>query len=258
MPQTVFFLGRVLRETDALKITIRDLPSAHWEEVSIGLVMDFSVKIENSKVAVECQVNRYQPTDLPYLHVRAFDLARAAVDILAFSRGWGLTVWIDSFTDPSGVETPLLCQMPQLAALCTAFDLTPGTGNTDDVWRLVVSEPALFMALNDLIASIALPHHAPVNCARAIDGILRMMIPAGSDPKKSWPFMHQNLNVDRKYLEYITDQSTGPRHGDRSHIPGPDVNITVERSWNVMNRFLEFRKRGNQPLPLAVFPLLAG
>jgi len=254
----VFFAGRVLPETDALKITILDLPAAHWEEVSAGLVMDFKVKIENSKVSVECQVNRYQPSDLSALHIRAFDLARAAVDILAFSRGWGLTVWIDSFTDPAGATIALLCQMPQLAALCTAFDLTPGTGNTADVWRLVASEPALFMALNDLIVGITLPHHAPANCGRAIDGILRMMIPAGSDPKKSWSFLRDNLNVGQRYLEYITDQSTGPRHGDRSHIPGPEVNVTIERSWNVMNRFLEFRKRGNQPLPLAVFPLLAG
>jgi hypothetical protein len=190
--------------------------------------------------------------------MRAIDLARAAIDIFCFANGWGLTVWIDTFIKPDGAEQFLLAQMPQLAPLCTAFNLAPSGGKIEDVWRIVVGEPAIFMALNDLIAGITWPHYAPVNCARAIEGIRNMITPLGTDRKQGWPLMRANLNIEQGYLSFITDQSTGPRHGDRAFIPGTEVNKTVERSWIVMDRFLEFRKRGNQPLPLVEFPMLTG
>jgi hypothetical protein len=112
------------------------------------------------------------------------------------------------------------------------------------------------MALNDLIISVTLPHHAAVNCARAIDGIRNLMVPAGGDRKQSWLLMRQNLNVAESYLTFLTNVSIAPRHGDRTHIPGSVVTETVERSWIIMDRFLEFRKRGNCPLPIDRFPLL--
>ncbi len=251
----VYFTGRVLPSAEAIKITVRDLPAAHWEEVSLGLVMDFTVQIQDSKVSVECQVNRYQDDDLPHLHMRAIDLARAAIDIFCFANGWGLTIWLDTFIKPDGAEQFLVSQMPQLAPLCTAFNLAPTGGQVEDVWKLVVSEPAIFMALNDLIAGITWPHFAPVNCARAIEGLRVLMVPT-TDRKQAWPIFQTNLNIERDYREYVTDISTGPRHGDRAFIPSTLVTETITRSWVIMNRFLEFRKGGNRPLPLADFPLL--
>jgi hypothetical protein len=35
-----------------------------------------------------------------------------------------------------------------------------------------------------------------------------------------------------------------------------EIHGTIKRSWIVMNRFLEFKKRGDEALPLSDFPLL--
>jgi hypothetical protein len=113
------------------------------------------------------------------------------------------------------------------------------------------------MALNDLIVSITLPHQASVNCARDVEGLRVLMVPA-TDRKQAWPIFQTNLNIDRAYREFVTDVSTGPRHGDRTWIPGTTVTEATKRAWIILNRFLEYRKRANQALPLADFPLLTG
>jgi hypothetical protein len=253
----VHFKGRVLPAV--MLITISDLPSVHWEQANLHLIMDITTRITNSVIDMEFDVNQLDEADLSPLLMRAWDLSRAAVDIYCYTRGVGLTVYIDTYVKPNGEESSVLPQMPGLAAYCTAFDIVPGnTGNNnfDSFYRMVVSEPALFMAINDLIVSITLPHHASVNCARAIEGIRVLMVPPGIDRRQGWPLMRQNLNLEQAYVEFVTDVSTAPRHGDRTHIPGPTVIETTTRSWIIMNRFLEFRKRGS-PLPIAEFPLLS-
>ena len=69
--------------------------------------------------------------------------------------------------------------------------------------------------------------------------------------------MRQNLRIEEAYLKFISTHATGPRHGDRVHIP-PDITRELAmRSWVVMNRFLEFKKRGGAPLPASEFPMLS-
>lgn len=68
--------------------------------------------------------------------------------------------------------------------------------------------------------------------------------------------MREALNLHEDYLSFITDQSKGPRHGDIKGGGFLEIRDTIQRSWTVMNRFLEFKKRGDNRLPLADFPLL--
>jgi hypothetical protein len=68
--------------------------------------------------------------------------------------------------------------------------------------------------------------------------------------------MHKALNITRDYQQYITDQSKGPRHGDPQFVEGTITREVSMRTWSIMNRFLEYRKRGNQPLMGPDFPLL--
>jgi len=131
----------------------------------------------------------------------------------------------------------------------------PPNPDFDKVLNTVLTEPSVFMALNDLITAISLPHHSSVTCARAIER-LRHLVAPGTPRKDSWESLRQNLNIDRKYLEFVTVHSTGPRHGDPEHIPGTITTEVTQRAWKIMNRFLEFRKRGNVPLQLSEFPLL--
>jgi hypothetical protein len=260
----VHIKGRVLPSLalpSAVQITIDNLPQLEWVDANGGQTFRIITRIKDSVIDVEFDVTRYDDAAREEIFKRAWDLARAAVDIYCFSVGWGLTVYLDTIVAPDGSQATILPKNEALAAYFTAFDVSPqntaGPNNLDAFYRLLVSDPPLFMALNDLIVSITLPHHATVNCARAIEGLRVLMIPA-TDRRQAWPIFQTNLNIDRAYREYVTDISTGPRHGDRTFIPGTIVNETVKRSWIIMNRFLEYRKTGNQQLPLAQFPLLTG
>lgn len=123
---------------------------------------------------------------------------------------------------------------------------------------MVLQDAGLFMALNDLIAAISLPHVSTVNCARAIEGLRHLIASTGSSDKQAWEQMRQALQIDKAYLKLITDSSAASRHGNRVHVPGSVTTEITRRSWIIMNRYFEYRKRGNRVLSLTDFPLLKG
>jgi hypothetical protein len=125
------------------------------------------------------------------------------------------------------------------------------------VYKVVLEEPAIFMALNDLIVAISYPHHGPVNCARAVESIRHLLAPNLKKRDAQWRVMNNALQLKSTYTSFITDHAKTGRHGDRTHIPGTTVREVVQRSWTIMNRFLEYKKRGGAvPLPLREFPEL--
>jgi hypothetical protein len=252
---TVTFIGRVLPST--VNFSFTKIPSVQWEDTEQAVKMSFAIAIQNSSILIVCELDRYSDSYLGHLHMRALDLARGVIDLACFATGYGATVILDSFIKPDGAESLLRFEDTRLASLCTAFRLGPAPNpDLDMVLKIVLTEPPLFMALNDLIVSITLPHHASINCARALGGIRNMIAP-NLPVKQSWEALRNTLNLSRDYLELITDTSAAPRHGDRAHIPGPVVMEISKRSWIIMDRFLEFRKRGNQPLPAIEFPVLS-
>jgi hypothetical protein len=130
--QTVHFLGRVLPpECD---ISIGYDPVIHWNEPALlDFEPAFVVRIKNSRVDVECMLNEFRVERYISLHIRAFDLARAAVDLVAFSTGYPLTVIFTTFVHPDGKQEPLIGLNPGLAPLCTAFRINaPSTDKSFD------------------------------------------------------------------------------------------------------------------------------
>jgi hypothetical protein len=232
-----------------------------WPEPDKSGHMRFDVKITDSIVEVGCHIPKYDPDDSIELpHVRALELARATVDCLAFVDGIGATLIFEEFISPAGVVLQLLAHNKALPKLCTAFskdaNATPGS-TLDSMLRLVIREPALFLALNDLITAVTIPGQVAVNCGRAIEGLRAILVPNDPKRKEGWAALQDSLNITRSYREFITTTSTGPRHGDRTDIPRDTSQEVIERSWVIMNRFLEYRKRGNVPLPISEFPLLS-
>jgi hypothetical protein len=141
-------------------------------------------------------------------------------------------------------------------SLCTAYGLDPSrVADVDTIFRMTLSEPALFRALNDLVESITVFHVACVNCGRVIESIRRMISP-NLDGAQAWQTMHRVLNISRPYQEWISNQDKGPRHADPAFVPGNITTEVTNRTWTVMNRLLEYRKRGDQPLTSPDFPLL--
>jgi hypothetical protein len=252
------FRGRVLPPgayiVDAGPLTLL------WPEPDKSGHMKFVVHIINSVVNVACDVKSYQVgDDIALPHIRAFELARSVVDCIAFVDGAGLTLVLEQFISPAGVVSALLSKNLLLPKYCTAFSKAPDASPENTVeamWRMVIREPPLFLALNDLIAANTIPGQVAVNCGRAIEGLRRILVPNEPSRKQGWQEFQTCLNLGKEYIKLITDTSQGPRHGDRTDIPGHISQDIIERSWEVMNRFFEYRKRGNIALPLSEFPLL--
>ena len=139
---------------------------------------------------------------------------------------------------------------PFLFGLFTAYDVSPGylgENGFSEMMAVVAGNAGIYLAVNDLVQAISDPYYSCVSCARAMDGIRHVMSPPGTAKEDGWKIVHAMLRVEPEYLKYISKHSRSFRHGD----PTPNSNFsneeTAKRSWIVMNRFLEFRKkRSNQ------------
>jgi hypothetical protein len=258
MPK-VQFAGRIFPE--AIQLSVKDHPQINWRDDENDLDINFAISIQNGAVTVDCDVNKFDPgLHLTSLYMRAFDLARVTVDLTAFCTGYGFTVLFEKFTSPSGEITNLGPHDPRLGALCTAFKMGQSPLSTDEndfhkVLVIVSTDWRIFFALRDLIEAITLPHESTTNCARVIERLRHVIAP--NRPKgQAWRMLRNALNLSEPYLKLITDISTGPRHGDPTHIPGKTTVEISRRAWIIMNRFFEYKKRNAGSLPLADFPLL--
>jgi hypothetical protein len=250
---TIRFLGRII--PSCVNCTITGVPEISWNDPERGATYRFLIAVGNSSVTVSCQFENGEEPSFTDAYIRSLDLAKAAVDTLAFSTGHGLSVILEHWVDSKGVSSEIMLGDQNLASLSTVYK-RPGGFN--DVLAVVLADHKIFHALNDLILSNTLPHHAVVNCARVVESVRELIAGEGVAPARGWPLMRQVLNVDQNYLQLITDTSTGPRHGHRTRVDGTTTSLILERTWVVMNRFLEYRIRGNQQLERTKFPMLSG
>ena len=233
------FNGHIL--PSIAKVAFASGRAIRWESPDIDLVIEIAVSIEESAIQIDCDINRWEADLLLPVYMRALDICRTTVNMVAFSKGYGLRVHIDSYTCPSGIRSDLLFQDESLSPLCTAVQLDR---DFDVVHDIIMQCPPLFSALNDLIVAITIPHVSVVNCARAIETIKHLVSPESTSDAQAWKTMRAELLIDRSYLQLISDQSTGPRHGRADHISGEITTEITRRSWVVMNRFLEYLKAG--------------
>jgi hypothetical protein len=252
----IHFIGRLWPAV--VQIDVR-LPDLTWRCEEHNIEPLFRVVIGNSFVNVECELERYDPIYFLEMYRRASDLARCAVNVVAFATGYGMTVVLETFISPDGAPSAIAPQDPSVAPLCTAYSLQPERqADLNSVVAIVTTNPDLIFTLNDLIEAITIPHVAPVNCARAMDRLKHLI--AGPDSKSeahAWKQMRDALRVSEGYLKTITEASKDPRHGRPGHTPGRITSEATRHAWAVTNRYLEYRKRGGvTPLPPDEFPLL--
>jgi hypothetical protein len=238
---SVRFTGRVL--PPALSVSIPNQPSFSWKADELELDMTFHVRVQDGSIIIDCNLNKFEESaHLVPLFMRASDIARACVDLAAFATGNGLTAVLETFTDAAGTSIPLAAQHPTLSGHATAAKL--GTPGFDKLLQIVLAEPPLFLAVHDLIEALSSPQRARVNCARAMRNVWSYFARSGSHDAQGLA-MRDSLQVSRSYVQKI--------RAIESDIP---TDMIIERAWIVMNRFLEYRSRGGQPLPLSEFPLL--
>ena len=247
---TIRFSGRILPPMPDLNASA----GGKWQDDDLDYAIDVFVDIENSVVSADCDVDEYDRSKIHRILLRTIDTAQALVDLAAFAIGGHFLVHFEAFLEPNGTIVPLKVGDADLAALCSSFAI--GTQSFADVAKIVMEERNLIPALRDLIEATSFPRKVVPQCAKAIETLRAIMTPTGAPREQGWPLLRDNLRVDKAYLKFITDASRAPRHGDHQVIGGLTTDEIAKRSWTIMNRFFEFRKRGSSPLPLNEFPLL--
>ncbi len=112
-------------------------------------------------------------------------------------------------------------------------------------------------SINDLAQTLLFFHVSPTNCARVLDSLRRAVAP-NLKPKPGWVELREIVNCDENYMFWVSEYSHNPRHGDRSSEIDKAITDEIrKRTWNIMNRVLEYRKGGNSPLDTSKFTLLA-
>lgn len=180
MPK-VQFIGRVLPEM--VRISIPPQQDIEFKEPDLGIDVTFRLRINLSLVNIECQSADCLAGDtIPLLYIRAFDLARASINMIAFSTGTGLSLILDLCIKEDGIPSPVAAINPDLGKLCTAFQ----GGISSSIYKMMIFDEPFYRAVNDLITAINTPHVSPQSCGRAMDGLKHLIAAPDAKEPQAW------------------------------------------------------------------------
>lgn len=249
MPEIVF-IGRVLPEVRS--VSVPPLDDVRYTEVA-GETARFGIRIGNGKIRVVCTASDVEDYTFKWTLARAQELCTTMVDAIGFCRGWSLHVLFDEAV-VAGERRALALGEVGVRSICTAFSTEH---DFEQVWKILLDEFELRFAFRDLVSSLGTLNYSAIASARAIEAVRHLIADPQVNRDEAWRQLREKLNVERAYLKFITDASVAPRHGLRGKTDGAVQMAVTRRAWTVMNRYLEFRKRGGaQPLPLSDFPTL--
>jgi hypothetical protein len=203
--------------------------------------------ISNDAINAECEITEVNDDTVTVLYWWVSSFIDGVVDAIAFSTGSSIVAVFDKYQRPNAPIQSLIFRDHELGKECSV--------SPEEIIDLSVKERSICKYLHDITHTLIRPLEATVNCARAIEGLSRLVAP-GKDKHQRWKSLRDNLNLSEDYLKYISKLSEGPRHGDTGPQNTRNILETRRRTWVVMNRFLAFRKRNNAKLSTSEFPLL--
>lgn len=218
--------------------------------------MEFQVEINESAIKATCIVENYKSDWLPWLYNYALDFTRAQIDIVGFARGGAFELSFErAELPPDGNITDLDFEDKALSSICSAFDLDD-TKQFLGTLQSILKNPNDFLAFSEVSLAIRHPNQRMAACARAMERVRNSISPDESSETKSWETMRQVLNIDRAYIQFITDASKEHRHGKLKYKTGVENADVLKRTWTIMNRFSAYRNGGSSPLLPSDYPTL--
>lgn len=257
--QTGHFVGKIFPE--ALRLSLGSAVRVKLDNTGVvpGPII-FTIAILEGVIDIEYVVNQYEESYRHFITARAFDLVRVCADVCSFAEGQGIVVVLETLVRPDGTSLPVSFGIPSLRNLCTVMrgpsNLPNGKEDFQKVLNLVMADVPLFLVLNDLIQPLYVPHTILTNCGRVLDGLRKLVAP-DEEAKKGWAVLRSIVNAGPDYMEWVSKRSTDPRHGSKASVSVGVIDEVLKRTWSVMNRFLEYRKKGNQGLDVDEFPTLS-
>jgi hypothetical protein len=241
--------GRVLPEVR--EVSIPRIDPIHFKDPN-GFEAEFKFIIENGKVFVTCNVIERCEDYVRFCIIRAYECATALIDIFAFSKGWALSLILDTLIQ-NDVRQRFALSEQNVQAHCTVLR---DPADFQEVCALVLPNLNLRFAFHDLVSSLSTLNYSAIAACRAVE-VVRDLISPDMPDDRAWKLMRKKLNIERSYLQLVTDASRKPRHGNRGATDGRVQMEVTNRAWVIMNRYLEFMKRGGQDaLPSDFFAVL--
>jgi len=220
-----------------------------WQIIGSDDTESYDIEIIDSAVHVTCDISNFKDTDISFVRNKAFNLARARVEIVAFRLGLGLGISLDRLVDENGIETILLPKQDGVE------DMFHPEFKEEVIFLFLASDESILMAFNDLVSSLNFPYYAHVNCARVIDALRHHMFPNFSE-KDGWKAMQEALVVSEASLISLSHLSREGRHGKRVWKDPDLTGSSLYRTWKIMNRFLIYKHNGEKPLDPNTFQLI--
>lgn len=257
MSQWIFF-GRVTPERVPLHIS----HPIRWasESIGLGIKMDLvfcvahghficNVRIapgdtdpDTIKNLVEIQIRSV--VDLVgYLHAIRYD-----VEIIAAHH-------LDSGSQVVfGINIPILSDRRATAGP-SAY---PSVGALPlELLNTLGSEPASQVVLQEFREAMGFAVGTGFHCYRAIEAMMQSFKTDGVENESfAWSQLRQQLNLDRKAIEYVKAHADAARHGKVSSISDADRAKLFEITDEIVRRYLHYLSRGKQHLPVIEFPVL--
>jgi len=203
-------------------------------------------------MTVTCELSQFSDEHLTSIMQRARLFGQTVLNVISFR-----TTTVYRFTVEEG-QLPghpwhQITQGYQAAkGICTVCEL--GTSSISEVFALANDINVLF-ALDDLIRGVEDVFLTRINCGRVVDALKKILAPVNNS-KQQWQIFRNALNLDLDYLSFIMKASIEGRHGSRVASELGIEDELLRRTWTIMNRFLELKKRGLQKLPEDEFPFI--
>ena len=235
MPQ-IEFAGYV--EPTFLKINAQSIKPIPWKDTNLPPFV-FMYRIKEAEVSIICEIETVDEFAVNYTHLVVYSFVASVINCLGFAKAEGFRLILNSCTIPGKEPASLHSGNPILTSICSF--------TSQEILDMMMADRRIARPLGDLAETRNNPMDSYINVQRAIDGI-GLLLSDEEEPSKRWKAIRESLNLSRPYLQFISDLSRGPRHGSTAPVSMVNVAEVQARGWIVMNRFLEFRKRGNVKL----------
>ena len=251
---TVTFKGKIYPAW--LKLDINQPITMGWINQTTNFRGEVVITLSQGEITCQCETNQFDPNDIAPVWKEAFELSAAVVNLATFATGTATVLVFDTITYPSGQTDPLKMADAALGQLCTTISVTGPS--MMEALHLAVREPQIHYALHDLNEAMFFPNRQNINCARVVETIRNLIHPTGKNDSRgaAWEKMQGVLNLSPDYVKLISKGSEAHRHGNYEPFHGATVSEIMQRTWKIMDRFLQYRKRNSQPLTAPDFPLL--
>jgi hypothetical protein len=250
---TWIFFGKVRPER--FPVSWGEPIKGHLIQEAFNLEADFSTFIHVAQVTVILTLTKGS-TDIDSLRNIALDCAHRLTDLVGYASGCSFDVEIISACcAETGAAYVFGVKIPALAERSNPHR---GSGKIDGDLVVTVSENvSAQMVLRDFQLAMRDAIGTGFYCYRAIEAMMQSMKDDTiKTDKQAWEQLNSVLQVARSASEKIKSHADFARHGKPSGMSDQDRVDVFKLTDEIVYRFLEYLRRGSEPLSSAEFPIL--